>query len=76
MEEKIEIETLSEEKAKFRQQIPIEVLMNKKLRKAFGIRIPPKVLLPKVGRNDGCPCGSGKKFKKCCIDVYDREQLH
>ena len=21
---------------------------------------------PKVGRNDSCPCGSGKKFKKCC----------
>ena len=20
----------------------------------------------KVGRNDSCPCGSGKKFKKCC----------
>ena len=22
--------------------------------------------LPKVGRNDLCPCGSGKKYKKCC----------
>ena len=22
--------------------------------------------LPKVGRNDPCPCGSGKKFKNCC----------
>lgn len=21
---------------------------------------------PKVGRNDPCPCGSQKKFKKCC----------
>lgn len=21
---------------------------------------------PTVGRNDPCPCGSGKKFKKCC----------
>ncbi|MEI6833301.1 MAG: SEC-C metal-binding domain-containing protein [bacterium] len=21
---------------------------------------------PKVGPNDTCPCGSGKKFKKCC----------
>ena len=25
--------------------------------------IPPK---PTVGRNDPCPCGSGKKYKKCC----------
>jgi hypothetical protein len=23
---------------------------------------------PKVGRNDPCPCGSGKKYKKCCMD--------
>lgn len=23
--------------------------------------------LPKVGRNDPCPCGSGKKYKKCCM---------
>ena len=22
---------------------------------------------PKVGRNDPCPCGSGRKFKKCCL---------
>jgi len=22
--------------------------------------------VPKVGRNDLCTCGSGKKFKKCC----------
>lgn len=22
---------------------------------------------PKIGRNDPCPCGSGKKYKKCCI---------
>lgn len=22
----------------------------------------------KIGRNDPCPCGSGKKYKKCCIN--------
>lgn len=22
--------------------------------------------VPKVGRNEPCPCGSGKKYKKCC----------
>ncbi len=22
----------------------------------------------KIGRNDPCPCGSGKKYKKCCLD--------
>ena len=28
----------------------------------------PMVSQKKVGRNDPCPCGSGKKFKKCCIN--------
>lgn len=32
---------------------------------------PPKqvpiVLGPRAGRNDPCPCGSGKKYKKCCL---------
>jgi hypothetical protein len=23
-------------------------------------------MMEKVGRNDPCPCGSGKKYKKCC----------
>ena len=27
--------------------------------------------LPKVGRNDPCPCGSGKKYKKCCLIRMD-----
>lgn len=26
-------------------------------------RIPHK----KIGRNEPCPCGSGKKYKRCCI---------
>ena len=24
--------------------------------------------MPKVGRNDPCPCGSGKKYKNCCMN--------
>ena len=31
---------------------------------------PTKSILKKeVGRNDPCPCGSGKKYKKCCLKV-------
>ncbi|MCB1182955.1 preprotein translocase subunit SecA [bacterium] len=29
-------------------------------------RRPQERAEPKVGRNDPCPCGSGRKFKKCC----------
>jgi len=28
--------------------------------------MPIRRTAPKVGRNEPCPCGSGKKFKKCC----------
>ncbi len=33
--------------------------------RAGGRRTPSN--LPKVSRNDPCPCGSGRKFKKCCL---------
>jgi uncharacterized protein len=33
------------------RQAPVKTIVNKS---------------PKVKRNDPCPCGSGKKFKKCC----------
>lgn len=28
---------------------------------------PVRSSAPKVGRNDPCPCGSGKKYKQCCL---------
>jgi preprotein translocase subunit SecA len=33
---------------------------------AGSIDKPAPLSHPKVGRNDPCPCGSGKKYKKCC----------
>jgi hypothetical protein len=33
---------------------------------------PAATRAPQVGRNDPCPCGSGKKFKKCCGSVSCR----
>jgi hypothetical protein len=38
--------------------------------------VPPQPIhrdSPPVGRNDPCPCGSGKKFKKCCLKRQDSE---
>jgi hypothetical protein len=29
--------------------------------------LPPPQSVPKIGRNDPCLCGSGKKYKKCCL---------
>jgi len=32
-----------------------------------GLTPPPSfVSARKIGRNDPCPCGSGKKYKRCC----------
>jgi preprotein translocase subunit SecA len=32
----------------------------------MSIDLPVRRSLPKVGRNEPCPCGSGKKYKNCC----------
>jgi len=29
----------------------------------------------KIGKNNPCPCGSSKKYKKCCIDKKPRERI-
>lgn len=33
-----------------------------------------KRVFPKIGRNDPCFCGSNRKLKKCCIDIYEAQQ--
>lgn len=30
----------------------------------------------KIGRNDPCPCGSGKKYKNCCMNTGKYETTH
>lgn len=37
------------------------------------IKAKPVHVAPKVGRNDPCPCGSGKKYKKCC-GIHENEE--
>ena len=44
---------------------PIEVDSEEDIQKPTTKQAPAKSG-PKVGRNDPCPCGSGKKYKKCC----------
>ncbi len=31
--------------------------------------------MEKVGRNDPCPCGSGKKYKKCCEEKIKHKKF-
>lgn len=48
--------------SKRRRGFPSETKVKRGLRIVHG----DKQLEEKVGRNDPCPCGSGKPFKKCC----------
>ena len=36
-------------------------------RLASAPKITPVTAAPKAGRNDPCPCGSGRKYKNCCL---------
>jgi len=35
--------------------------------KAMPLKKEPVNAGQRVGRNESCPCGSGKKYKKCCL---------
>ena len=59
------------------QNVPQELREDAFFRKEDGVwyyvegnvyaKQPVRRETPKVGRNDPCPCGSGKKYKKCCM---------
>lgn len=42
-------------------------LSEKQVKRGLRIVHGNKELMEKVGRNDPCPCGSGIRFKKCCL---------
>jgi hypothetical protein len=48
--------------SKRRKGFPSEMQVKRGVRIVHGT----KELTEKLGRNDLCPCGSGKRFKKCC----------
>ena len=53
--------------AEVRQNIEREEVKNIKTNDGKeGVKSKPKKADKKVGRNDPCPCGSGKKYKQCC----------
>ena len=53
--------------AEVRQNIEREEVKNIKTNDGKeGVKSKPKKVDKKVGRNDLCPCGSGKKYKQCC----------
>ncbi|MGL5839674.1 MAG: SEC-C metal-binding domain-containing protein [Sphingorhabdus sp.] len=53
-----------ERTSKRRRGFPSETRVKRGLRTIKGGEIE---LLERLGRNDPCPCGSGKRFRKCCL---------
>lgn len=49
--------------SKRRRGFPSETQVKRGVRIVHG----DKLLEEKLGRNDLCPCGSGRRFKKCCL---------
>ena len=53
--------------AEVRQNIEREEIKNIRTNDGKeGVKQAPKKAAKKIGRNDPCPCGSGKKYKQCC----------
>ena len=57
--------------ARIRKEEPVERKATVKITSTSGsddgtVKKEPKKADKKPGRNDPCPCGSGKKYKKCC----------
>ena len=54
-------------KAEARQNLERKEVKNVKTNDSQDeVKKTPKKAKPKIGRNDLCPCGSGKKYKQCC----------
>ncbi len=57
--------------SRVRKEAPVERKQTVKITSTSGsddgtVKKEPKKADKKPGRNDPCPCGSGKKYKKCC----------
>ncbi len=74
---KVEIETPDSlrEQPQPKQAVPDKIQFNRPGVDGAGGDEGPDTFkrdLPKVGRNDPCPCGSGKKYKSCCLRKEQR----
>jgi len=56
------------QRAQQMQQPPVPTAANSPEQKP---KLTPRTVGKKIGRNDPCPCGSGKKYKKCCGKIVN-----
>ena len=71
-EQESAIQTLAEAKA-----ASVENIVGAEQMPTFRFtKLRPVVKDHKIGRNDPCPCGSGLKYKKCCLNSGKYETTH
>ena len=58
---------VSEQQPQMEQTVDMNQISTNSSETAAAVKKPTRRTEAKVGRNDQCPCGSGKKFKQCCI---------
>lgn len=63
----LDIETTIEEWEKEKEERYNEAMKN--LSNIFQSKPKPVRRIKMPSRNDKCPCGSGKKYKNCCMDI-------
>lgn len=49
----------------------VQQLVDKAIQKQIASKKPQHAEKKKTGRNETCPCGSGKKYKKCCLAKHE-----
>lgn len=76
MQERTIIEEGQEKKLRQFIQAETHPALKKKLLEAYQSAIEDprthEIIQRKIGRNEPCPCGSGLKFKKCCISKANK----
>jgi len=77
MSENIQMETVrglfnvtvvTEQQPQMQQTVKMDEISTNSSETAAQVKKPKRRVEEKTGRNDPCPCGSGKKYKQCCIN--------
>jgi len=61
------VTVVSEQQPQMQATVKMDEISTNSGEKENAVKKPVKRAEEKIGRNDPCPCGSGKKYKQCCV---------
>jgi len=62
----VSITTATEQEPEMKQAVDMDKISTNSSEKGPQVKKPARRAEEKIGRNDPCPCGSGRKYKQCC----------